>query len=343
MTCAEDSQAENTEGNSRGVGELAAALWRQYRCVCVCVTAQQSIGRMEHMFLDREGHLLSFPASGLVLPMTFCICGCLMGVTPNPEIRPTNSALANAVRQEHFHTKQLVPFCIARSLSNQLSVSHGLCNSFFASHCFYYSWSKARELGDTNPSGNMTEKANDASPTTQYLTGFKLLTILASLTLVTFLVLLDSSIIGTAIPRITTEFHSLPDVGWYVGAYTLATATLQPISGKLYTHFRTKAVFLAFVFVFELGSLVCAVASSSVVLIIGRAIAGLGASGIFNGAMTVLSGAVPRDKSPFYTGILFGVAQLGIVLGPLLGGVLTEHASWRWCEYTHAFYPFSER
>ncbi|KAA8611254.1 MFS multidrug transporter [Pyrenophora tritici-repentis] len=177
----------------------------------------------------------------------------------------------------------------------------------------------------------MSVSASDTAPTTQYLTGLKLFTILASLTLVTFLVLLDSSIIGTAIPRITTEFHSLPDVGWYIGAYSLATATLQPMSGKLYTYFRSKAVFLSFVFMFELGSLICAVARSSVVLIVGRAIAGLGASGIYTGAMIVLTGAVPREKSPFYTGILFGTSQMGIVLGPLIGGVLTEHVSWRWC------------
>ncbi|KAI0608995.1 Major facilitator superfamily transporter, partial [Pyrenophora tritici-repentis] len=154
----------------------------------------------------------------------------------------------------------------------------------------------------------MSVSASDTAPTTQYLTGLKLFTILASLTLVTFLVLLDSSIIGTAIPRITTEFHSLPDVGWYIGAYSLATATLQPMSGKLYTYFRSKAVFLSFVFMFELGSLICAVARSSVVLIVGRAIAGLGASGIYTGAMIVLTGAVPREKSPFYTGILFGTS-----------------------------------
>src|SRR4051812_26180563 len=104
---------------------------------------------------------------------------------------------------------------------------------------------------------------SDTTPPKQYLAGLKLFTVLGSLTLVAFLVFLDTSIIGTAIPRITTEFHSLPDVGWYVGAYTLATATLQPLSGKFYTHFNTKVVFLVFVFTFELGSLVCGVASSS--------------------------------------------------------------------------------
>ncbi|KAI0617440.1 MFS multidrug transporter, partial [Pyrenophora tritici-repentis] len=160
----------------------------------------------------------------------------------------------------------------------------------------------------------MSVSASDTAPTTQYLTGLKLFTILASLTLVTFLVLLDSSIIGTAIPRITTEFHSLPDVGWYIGAYSLATATLQPMSGKLYTYFRSKAVFLSFVFMFELGSLICAVARSSVVLIVGRAIAGLGASGIYTGAMIVLTGAVPREKSFWINLPIGGVAAAVISL-----------------------------
>jgi hypothetical protein len=136
-----------------------------------------------------------------------------------------------------------------------------------------------------------------------------------------------------AIPAITTEFHSLTDIGWYVGAYTLAAATLQPISGKLYTYFPTKAVFLSFVFLFELGSLLCGVAQSSPMLIIGRAVAGIGVSGIFNGAITVITSAVGKEKVPLYFGVLLGISQMGIVAGPLVGGALTEHASWRWCEF----------
>ncbi|CAO2654663.1 Nn.00g113960.m01.CDS01 [Neocucurbitaria sp. VM-36] len=166
-----------------------------------------------------------------------------------------------------------------------------------------------------------------------YLNGVKLGVLLGSLTLVTFLVLLDTSILGTAIPHITSEFHSLPDVGWYVGAYTLAAATLQPLSGKFYTHFNTKFVYLSFILTFEVGSLLCGVSTSSSFFIAGRAIAGLGASGIVNGAMTILSGAVPREKSPMYTGALLGIAQMGVVAGPLVGGALTEHATWRWCFY----------
>ncbi|CAN9084019.1 unnamed protein product [Alternaria alternata] len=167
------------------------------------------------------------------------------------------------------------------------------------------------------------------TPMDQYLSGLRLFVLLGSLTLVTFLVCLDTSIMGTAIPRITSEFHSLADVGWYIGAFTLASATLQPLSGKLYAHLSTKIVFLTFVLLFELGSLLCAVASSSAFLIVGRVVAGLGASGIVNGAMTMLAAAVPAEKSPVYTGIVLGTAQMGIVAGPLIGGALTEHATWR--------------
>ncbi|KAF1846818.1 MFS general substrate transporter [Cucurbitaria berberidis CBS 394.84] len=144
---------------------------------------------------------------------------------------------------------------------------------------------------------------DDPSQGKQYLTGVKLGVLLGSLTLVTFLLLLDTSIIGTAIPHITTEFHALPDVG---------CATLQPMSGKFYTHFSTKIVYLSFVFTFEIGSLVCGVASSSMIFIVGRAIAGLGASGLTNDALTIISGAVPLEKSPMYTGF-----SMSLVLGLL--------------------------
>lgn len=88
--------------------------------------------------------------------------------------------------------------------------------------------------------------------------------------------------------------------------------------------------FLVFLFVFELGSLICGVAHSSEALIVGRAVAGMGSSGLMNGSMTILAGAAPIQKRPLYIGIMLGVSSLGIVMGPLIGGALTEHATWRW-------------
>lgn len=62
----------------------------------------------------------------------------------------------------------------------------------------------------------------------------------------------------------------------------------------------------------------------------GRVISGLGAAGNINGAISIISSSVPLDKSPLYTGMMVGFAQLGMIAGPLIGGVLTEHVSWRW-------------
>ncbi|KAL4923298.1 MDR family MFS transporter [Aspergillus undulatus] len=175
-------------------------------------------------------------------------------------------------------------------------------------------------------------EAGQAAPA-QGITGLKLFGILASVTLSAFLMLLDGSIIGVAIPNITSQFHSIHDVGWYTAAYQLSSAALQPLSGKIYTSYNTKWTYLFFFFLFEVGSLICGVANSSSTLIGGRAVAGIGSSGLLNGGMTIIAGAVPLEKRPVYTGIYLGISQLGIVCGPLIGGALTQYTTWRWCFY----------
>ncbi|OJD33660.1 mfs aflatoxin efflux [Diplodia corticola] len=137
-----------------------------------------------------------------------------------------------------------------------------------------------------------------------------------------------------AIPEITNEFHSLPDVGWYGSAYTLTCCSFQLLFGKLYTLYSVKGVMLTSVVVFELGSVICGAAPSSAAFIVGRAIAGVGAAGIFAGCIVSMVYAVPLEKRPQLQGMfgaLFGIAS---IVGPLIGGAFTSSAAtWRWCFY----------
>jgi predicted MFS family arabinose efflux permease len=83
--------------------------------------------------------------------------------------------------------------------------------------------------------------------------------------------------------------------------------------------------------VFEIGSIVCATAPSSRAFIAGRAVAGLGASGIFAGSLVVMTTIMPLHKRPIWQGMLNAVFGISSIVGPLIGGALTEKASWRWC------------
>jgi MFS family permease len=111
----------------------------------------------------------------------------------------------------------------------------------------------------------------------------------------------------------------------------LTTAALQLLFGRFYTFFSIKWVFLFAIFMFEVGSLICGVAQNSVTLIVGRAVAGIGAAGIFSGALTILAYSVPLAKRPIYTGAIGSMYGLASISGPLMGGAFTDHVTWRWC------------
>ncbi|KAI9720901.1 MAG: hypothetical protein M1828_005471 [Chrysothrix sp. TS-e1954] len=162
---------------------------------------------------------------------------------------------------------------------------------------------------------------------------WKLTLIIIALCLSVFLMALDNTIIGVAIPRITDHFHSLDDVGWYGSAYFLTTCGFQLFFGKVYTFYSIKWTYLSAIGFFELGSLICGAAPSSKALIVGRAIAGVGAAGLFNGAILVIVHTVPLRKRPTYTGLIGGMYGIASVAGPLMGGAFTDKVSWRWCFY----------
>lgn len=157
-----------------------------------------------------------------------------------------------------------------------------------------------------------------------------------------FLVALDRTIIATAIPRITDEFKSLGDIGWYGSAYMLTTASSQLVYGRIYKFYDMKWTFLISIVVFEVGSAICGAAPNSGVFIAGRAIAGLASAGIFSGCMLIMIPMIPLHKRPMFQGMFGMVFGIASVMGPLIGGGFTSAVTWRYLFFLSMEDPTSQ-
>jgi len=175
---------------------------------------------------------------------------------------------------------------------------------------------------DDYKSAALSKKKNDTSSdetSKQYPKGLKLVLIFVSLCSCTFLVALDSTIIATAIPTITSEFNSLNDISWYNAAFLLTLCAFQLPYGRAYTLLNTKWTFLSSITVFLVGCIVCGSALNSIALIIGRAIAGVGGSGIFSGCFIVIAESIPLRKRSLFNGFIGATFGIASVIGPLIG------------------------
>jgi EmrB/QacA subfamily drug resistance transporter len=151
----------------------------------------------------------------------------------------------------------------------------------------------------------------------------------------TFLVALDTSVVSTAMPTVIGQIGGIHLYAWVFSAYLLTSTITVPICGKLADLYGRKPVFLASVVIFLIGSMACGQAQTMEQLIAFRLLQGLGAGGVLPINQTILGDVYPLEQRARITGAFSTIWGVSGLLGPAIGGFLTEYVSWRWVFYVN--------
>jgi len=146
-----------------------------------------------------------------------------------------------------------------------------------------------------------------------------------------FMIMLDNTVVNVALPSIQRELDmQLSELEWVVSGYALTFAALMLIGGKLADAYGRRLVFVVGIAIFTLASLACGLASSGEALIAARVAQGVGAAMMNPATLSIIAVTFPPRQRGTAIGIWAGTSALALALGPLIGGLLTEHASWNW-------------
>ena len=146
---------------------------------------------------------------------------------------------------------------------------------------------------------------------------------------------LDQTIVGTALPRIALDFNAADHLIWVVTAYMLASTVTVPIYGKLSDLFGRKWFFFSGIVIFLAASMLAGQSHSMTELVLFRALQGIGGGAIMGNAFAIIADLFDPAERARWQGALGGVFGLSSVIGPALGGWITDHASWRWVFYVN--------
>lgn len=141
---------------------------------------------------------------------------------------------------------------------------------------------------------------------------------------------LDQSIVATALPRIVADLGGMAHLSWVVTAYVLASTATMPLYGKLADQYGRRPMIFTALITFLAGSVLCGLAQDMTQLIVFRAVQGLGAGGFMPLAQIIISDLVPPEQRARRQGSIAIVYAITSVLGPVLGGVMTDLLSWHW-------------
>src|SRR5437763_76551 len=173
-------------------------------------------------------------------------------------------------------------------------------------------------------------RTSEAAPTR---TPHSPLVAFGAIMLATLLAALDQTIVATALPKIVSDLNGFEHLSWVVTAYLVASTVTVPLYGKLSDLYGRRRLFLVAITIFLTGSALCGLAQTMGQLIAFRALQGIGAGGLIPLSQAAIADLFPPRERGRYQGYISGMWGIAAVAGPLLGGTLSDHASWRWIFY----------
>ncbi|PWN37257.1 MFS general substrate transporter [Meira miltonrushii] len=190
---------------------------------------------------------------------------------------------------------------------------------------------KDPETPSVDREGSITTVDETQGP--EYLSPVKFIPIFFGLCLVVFMISLDNTVVATAQVPIVNDIGGQANIAWLPTTFLIGQASFSILFGQILAFFSSKYVFMVALFLFELGSLVSGVAPNMGAVLAGRTVSGVGAAGIFMTSMQILAETTTVTARAQYMGILGALFAISMVAGPLIGGALSDHVTWRWVFY----------